>query len=122
MSMPTLYGLPHCGSCKKAIAWLLENGIAHEFVDYRAQPLSARELEAAATAFGWDKLINRSSTTWRQLDGDAKSATTPDQWLALALKHPTLIRRPLLVDSEHVDAGFVEARYAAHFLPGDTAA
>jgi Spx/MgsR family transcriptional regulator len=120
--MPTLHGLPHCGTCKKAIAWLNGHGIAHEFVDYRAQPLAPAHLEAAAAVLGWEKLINRSSTTWRQLDDDAKSATTPDQWLALALKHPTLIRRPLLVDSEHVDAGFVEARYAAHFLPGDTAA
>lgn len=119
--MPTLYGLPHCGTCKKAIAWLVANGIAHEFVDYRAQPLSASQLESAAALLGWDKLINRSSTTWRQLDESAKAAATPDQWLALAMNHPTLIRRPLLIDGTHVDAGFAEARYASHCFPSDVA-
>lgn len=116
--MPTLYGLPHCGTCKKAIAWLVQHGIAHDFVDYRAQPLSPAQLEVAAAALGWDKLVNRSSTTWRQLSETDKSAVTPGQWLALALKHPTLVRRPLLIDAGHVDAGFTEARYAAHFLTG----
>lgn len=122
MSLPTLYGLPHCGTCKKAIAWLVQHGIAHRFVDYRAHPISLSQLDTAAAALGWDKLINRSSTTWRQLDDNAKSATAPDQWLTLAQMHPTLIRRPLLIDAGHVDAGFSEARYAAHFLPGASAA
>ena len=120
--MPTLHGLPHCGTCKKAIAWLTGHGIAHEFVDYRAAPLSPAQLESAAATLGWDKLINRSSTTWRQLGETEKSASTPAHWLALALAHPTLIRRPLLIDGSHVDAGFAEARYAAHFATGAPAA
>lgn len=116
--MPTLYGLPNCDTCKKARAWLSAHAIAHEFVDYRANPLSSAQLEAAAAAHGWSKLINRSSTTWRQLDEDDKTASTPAQFLALAKTHPTLIRRPLLLDGTHVDAGFDPARYAAHFAPG----
>lgn len=120
-TMLTLYGLPHCGTCKKAIAWLTGHGIAHEFVDYRKHPLSPAQLETAAAALGWDRLINRSSTTWRQLDESARAAATPDQWLALAMKHPSLIRRPLLIDGAHVDAGFAEARYAAHCFAGDVA-
>jgi arsenate reductase-like glutaredoxin family protein len=63
-------------------------------------------------------LINRGSTTWRQLADTEKAASAPEQWLALALAHPTLIRRPLLIDGDHVDAGFAQARYAAHFAPG----
>jgi arsenate reductase len=120
--MPTLFGLPHCGTCKKAIAWLVQHSISHDFVDYRAHPLSAEQLESAATALGWDKLINRSSTTWRQLDESEKAAATPDQWLALAQRHATLIRRPLLIDGDHVDAGFAPARYSAHFSIGAPAA
>jgi Spx/MgsR family transcriptional regulator len=116
--MPTLYGLPHCGTCKKAVAWLLQHGIEHSFVDYRADPLAPSQLEKAAAAVGWDKLINRSSTTWRQLSEAEKLAAASGQWLPLAIAHPTLIRRPLLIDDVHVDAGFVEARYAAHFSSG----
>ena len=116
--MPTLYGLPHCGTCKKAIAWLTHNRIGHTFIDYRAHPLAPSQLQAAATALGWEQLVNRSSTTWRQLSEDEKSATTAAQWLALVAARPTLIRRPLLIDGDHIDAGFSETRYAAHFLAG----
>ena len=80
---PTLYGLPHCDTCKKARAWLTARGIAHEFVDYRAQPLAPAQLEQAAAALGWDKLVNRASTTWRQLDEADKGAETASAWLAL---------------------------------------
>ena len=48
----TLYGLPHCGTCKKAIAWLQAHNVAHHFVDYRAEPLSADAPEADADAEG----------------------------------------------------------------------
>lgn len=116
--MPTLYGLPNCDTCKKARAWLSTHGIAHDFIDYRATPLTFGQLESAAAAIGWTKLINRASTTWRLLDDEAKSATTHAQWLALATAHPTLIRRPMLIDGQHVDAGFDPVRYAAHFAPG----
>ena len=116
--MPTLYGLPHCDTCKKARAWLSTHGIAHDFIDYRVAPLTPAQLDSASAAIGWDRLINRASTTWRQLDDDAKSATTPAQWLALATAQPTLIRRPLLVDGAHIEAGFDPVRYAAHFAPG----
>lgn len=116
--MPTLYGLPHCDTCKKARAWLAAHGVAHDFVDYRATPLTAAQIQAAAAALGWDKLINRSSTTWRQLDDAETSASTPAELLALVGTHPTLIRRPLLIDGAHCDVGFVAARYAAHFATG----
>ncbi len=28
-----VYGIPNCGTCKKAIAWLEDQGIAYEFID-----------------------------------------------------------------------------------------
>ncbi len=112
---PTLYGLPHCDTCKKARAWLAAQGIEHRFVDYRESPLSPQQLQAAADTIGWDKLINRSSTTWRQLSEAEKSASSAKEWLALLAAHPTLIRRPLLIHADHIDAGFAIPRYSAHF-------
>ena len=113
--MTTLYGLPNCETCKKARAWLGEHGIEHRFVDYRAHPLNADEINAAAAALGWERLVNRSSATWRQLDEAAKSASTPAQWLALLLANPTLIKRPLLVGANGFEAGFSASRYQALF-------
>lgn len=116
MTVPTLYGLPHCDSCKKALAWLQQHAIAHVFVDYRAAPLNAAQLTAAAAVIGWARLINRASTTWRQLSETDKSAADAAAWLELIQRHPTLVRRPLLIDGAHVAAGFDAAGYAAHFL------
>ena len=39
----TLYGLDNCDTCRKARNWLKRFGIAHDFVDYRAQPQSRRK-------------------------------------------------------------------------------
>lgn len=33
--MIKIYGIKNCGTMKKAMAWLTENGIAFEFTDYK---------------------------------------------------------------------------------------
>ena len=116
--MPTLYGLPHCGTCQKASAWLQAHQIAHQLIDYRAQPLAPELLRRAAAALGWEKLVNRASTTWRGLPDTLKTPATEADWLALVQAHPTLIRRPLLVEGEQFLAGFREAQYQTLGLTG----
>jgi len=114
--MINVYGLNRCDTCKKARAWLDANGVDYRFVDYREQPISARELLAYAGQLGWDKLINRASTTWRGLSDAEKTAQSDEQWLLLLAVHPTLIRRPLLVRADgSVTAGFKPTVYAELF-------
>lgn len=120
--MPTLYGLPHCGTCQKAIAWLDAHQVEHQFIDYRAQPIEAGLLLQAAAALGWEKLVNRASTTWRGLPEALKSPSSDAEWLALATAHPTLIRRPLLVDGERFQSGFRESAYQVYAATGSSAA
>lgn len=68
MSPLTLYGLDNCDTCRKARSWLKRFDIAHDFIDYRAERIPAETLKGwAAKLGGWDKLINRASTTWRSL-------------------------------------------------------
>ena len=114
--MTTMYGLSRCDTCKKARAWLDENGIDYRFVDYREQPIPARDLLTYAGQLGWDKLVNRASTTWRGLGEAEKAAHSDEQWLLLLAAHPTLIRRPLLVQADGTAvAGFKAAVYADMF-------
>ena len=40
----TLYGLNTCDTCKKARNWLARHKIAHEFVDYRENPIPPARL------------------------------------------------------------------------------
>src|SRR3546814_435236 len=70
----TLYGLKNCDTCRKATRWLDRFGVAHEFVDYRDQRQSPETLvEWKDKLGGWDEMINKSSTTWRQLPEHRKT-------------------------------------------------
>jgi len=63
-----VYGLNTCDTCKKARNWLARHKVEHEFIDYRAHPVPPPILkEWAKKAGGWEKLVNRSSMTWRNL-------------------------------------------------------
>ncbi len=105
--MLTLYGLKNCDTCRKALRWLKENDIQHQFIDYRAEPIDKAQLRQYAQALGWPKLVNRASMTWRKLDESEKNPASDDNWLALVATHPTLIRRPLAVNGgDDVRVGF----------------
>jgi Spx/MgsR family transcriptional regulator len=119
MSAVAVFGLGHCSTCKKAVAWLNEHGIGHRFVDYREQPIPAQDLKVYAAQLGWEKLVNRASQTWRGLPEAQKSPQDEGDWLALVQAHPTLIRRPLLVlPHGRAIAGFDTTQYTAAFGSG----
>ena len=109
-----LFGLHQCSTCVKARDWLTARGVDHSFQDYRAQPIAASKLKKWAHALGgWEKLVNRASMTWRNLDASRKDPQTDEDWLALIADFPALIRRPLAVyEDGSVSVGFNEKRYA----------
>ena len=117
----SLYGIPNCDSVKEARAWLATQGIDHHFVDFKKTGAPADRLPGWASAVGWDKLINRQGTTWRQLNlNDQTEASSPAGALALALAQPSVIKRPVVEwPNGDVTVGFnatVWAEYL-HALP-----
>ncbi|GAB6141068.1 ArsC family reductase [Methylosoma difficile] len=109
--MFTLYGIKNCDTVKKARQWLDNNGIHYRFHDFRADGLSAAQLQSFADAVGWEKLLNRSSTSWRQLSTEQQSHPNADTALALMLATPTLIKRPVLDTGSQVIIGFKADTY-----------
>lgn len=102
--MTTIYGLRNCDTCKKATKWLDRFGVAHTFVDYRDNKPSPETLAGwADKAGGFEALINKSSTTWRQLPDNRKGAASAAEWKLLLREYPQLIRRPVVVQD---DGGF----------------
>jgi len=91
MTSLTLYGIPTCDTCKKAAKAL--EGVGHDvtFHDIRADPLTPSQWDELLLEFG-DRLINRSSTTYRGLS-DWMKASDPEDQLA---QHPTLMKRPVI--------------------------
>jgi Spx/MgsR family transcriptional regulator len=110
MTVATLYGLPNCDTCKKARNWLKRFDVAHEFVDYRANPMPAATLKSWAEQLGgWEKLINKASTTWRTLLPQRKSPGSDPEWTLLLKEYPALIRRPVVVQADgSVSVGFTD--------------
>ena len=106
--MTTIYGLKNCDTCRKAQNWLKRFGIAHDFVDYRDQRQSPETLVAWKDALGgWEAMINKSSTTWRELPANRKAPGSDAEWKLLLKEYPQLIRRPVVVlDDGSVSQGF----------------
>ena len=112
-----LYGIPNCSTVKKARDWLAAHEIPVEFHDFKKQGISEADLTQWLNQIPHEKLINRSSLTWRGLDEKTKNSIT-DNTSAIALMQAktSLIKRPLLVkDGVILHAGFDESRYAEIF-------
>ncbi|MEM9169906.1 MAG: Spx/MgsR family RNA polymerase-binding regulatory protein [Pseudomonadota bacterium] len=92
----TFYGLKTCDTCRKARKALDAAGVDYAYVDVRADGVSSADLKRWASAAGWEKLVNKNSTTWRGLDDGAKADLDEARALALLAAHPTLIKRPVI--------------------------
>lgn len=96
-----LYGLNKCSTCQKAIDWLESQKITHRFSDVRETPVTKEQVTAWSKKLGgWEKMINRAGYTWRGLPPSETSGLTETKAVALAVRYPSLIRRPLI---EHGD-------------------
>ena len=120
MSLPTLFGIPNCDTVRKTRKWLESRSIAHDFVDLRENTPPSSQIEAWLTTLGADRLINRRSTTYKQLDDSQRAALDSDAAVSALRQHPTLIKRPVLEWQDILLVGFSEQEYAAVFnVSGD---
>jgi len=109
--MITLYGIKNCDTVKKATKWLAENNIAHQLYDFKKQPLTAELLTEFVSQSHWSLLLNRRSTTFRNLPDDIKNNLTDDVIFAAVLEQPTLLKRPLLPLNGELNLGFKVGQY-----------
>jgi len=108
-----LYGLKNCDTTQKAIKWLTKNKIAFEFHDYKVSGIDDMRLKAWSKEVGWEKLLNKKSTTWRELTPPVQLKTTDEESAIDLMKDKTsIIKRPLLeVNGKAVIVGFKEEEY-----------
>lgn len=110
-----MYGIPNCDTIKKAKKWLAEKEIDFTFHDYRKDGISAEFLARAETHLGWEAMLNKRGTTYRQLDEAEKATIDKDKALALLELHPAMIKRPILVTNDTFHIGFKPAQYEEIF-------
>lgn len=94
--MMIVYGLSNCDTVRKARAWLDERAIDYEFHDFRKDGLNPVQLRAWVDELGWESLINRRGTTWRQLPEATRDNMNETLALAVMEDQPSIIKRPLL--------------------------
>ena len=101
MSGVTLFGIATCDTCRKARRALEEAGQGVTFRDVRAEPLSAAEISRLEAQFG-DRIVNRASTTWRNLTEAERARPTAE----LLGGHPTLMKRPVIARGDELFLGW----------------
>ena len=113
--MIKLFGIPNCDSVRKARRWLDDWGVAYQFHDFRKDGLNAALLATWIGQAGWETLLNRQGTTWRQLPPARREGLDAERARALMLEMPTLVKRPVLQTGGNLEIGFNADRYAMLF-------
>ncbi len=108
-----LYGIPNCDTVKKARNWLDAQGIAFAFHDYKKQGADAGKLAEWVALVGWEKVLNRSGTTFRKLPDADKQDLDAAKAVKLMLANPSAIKRPVVEHSGGLLVGFNEAEWSA---------
>lgn len=105
---------PPCGTCKKARAWLDENGKSYTFRDIKMDRPSESEIKSF-----WDQsglplksFFNTSGLKYKSLSLKVKlPMMSEEEQLALLASDGLLVKRPILVDDGFVLVGFKKVEW-----------
>lgn len=107
-----MYGITTCDTIRKARVWLESHDVVYRFHDYRAEGLDAKRLDGWVGKVGWEILLNKASTTFRELTDTDKQGLDEKKAKALMLAKPTMIKRPVLEVGDRILVGFKPDVYA----------
>lgn len=116
MATVKLYGLPYCDSTAAAIKWMEKNGIENTLHNYKTDGISEKKLAEWANEVGWEKLLNKRSTTWRSLSKEAQDKVVDENSAIKAMMENTsLIKRPVIESEKELMVGFDEKKLSNTF-------
>lgn len=113
--MITLYGIKNCDTVKKASKWLEQHNIDYQLYDFKKQGITSDLLTEFVKLSDWSLLLNKRSTTFRNLPDNIKNNLTDDVIFAAVIEQPTLLKRPLLSLNGQLNLGFSAEKYQALF-------
>ena len=101
-----VYGIPNCGTCKKAFKWLEENNVDYEFINTKDNPPTEAMVAAWVDTLGNKPMRNTSGKSYRSI-GEEKKTWSDEQWVKAFSEDAMLLKRPLFVkDDQAVLVGF----------------
>ena len=115
--MYIIYGIPNCDTVRKTLNWFQKHKIAYDFYNYKTNGVSPEKLKQWSKQVGWESLLNKKGTTWKQLDKKIQvvviTEKTAIQWL---IENTSAIKRPLIEKADKViTLGFDEEVYKKIF-------
>lgn len=104
-----MYSSASCTSCRKAKAWLLEQGLTFEERNIISDPLTKTEIKEilALTETGTDEIISPRSKVYQKLDIDFDELSL-SELVAVIEENPSILRRPILMDERRLQIGYNE--------------
>ncbi|SFC74964.1 arsenate reductase [Parapedobacter composti] len=109
-----VYGIKNCNTVKKALNWLEENNIPYTFHDFKKEGVSESKLNEWERHTGWEPLVNKRGTTWRQLSPEEQTAVVDAASANRLMQAKTsVIKRPVIESPRGIILGFDEAEYQA---------
>ncbi|MCU0547848.1 MAG: Spx/MgsR family RNA polymerase-binding regulatory protein [Leptolyngbya sp. Prado105] len=101
-----IYGIPNCGTCKKALSWLDSKKIAYEFINTKEHPPAKTTIAKWVAELGAKPMRNTSGQSYRAI-GDEKQTWSDAEWTEAFAKDAMLLKRPLFVkDQTAIAVGF----------------
>lgn len=113
--MIIMYGIKNCDTIKKAKKWLDNHQLEYSFHDYRVDGLEKQWLINACHTLGWELVLNKRGTTFRQLDNDVKDKLTESSAIEQMILAPAMIKRPILSVDDQLHIGFKDTQYSEIF-------
>lgn len=89
-----VYGIPNCGTCKKAIAWLDDKGVDYTFINTKENPPTQEMIEQWVASLTARLMRNTSGLSYRAL-GEEKKEWSDQQWTEAFADDAMLLKRPL---------------------------
>lgn len=114
---PLVLSYDGCSTCKKALRWFAQRGIAVDVRPIVSEPPTAAELAAWIPKSGRPvrKWLNTSGQSYRALGKAAIDAASDAQVVGMLAKDGKLVKRPVVVTAGRVLCGFDEAAYEEAF-------
>lgn len=96
-----IYGINNCTTVKKAKAWLDDKGVDYTFFDFKKTPPTKNLIEQWFKEFGWESVVNKRGTTYRNLDANIKESLNQHSAIDVLLSAPSMIKRPILFNESN---------------------
>jgi len=98
-----IYGIKNCNTVKSALDWMKNNKVEYEFHDFKTKGVTENKLKAWCAQVGWEALVNKRGTTWRQLPPETQNKINDERAAIALMKEKTsIIKRPVVESGDRI--------------------